>query len=109
MNSYPAAFSKIRLVAGPAAWSRSEIRQSDTYTYELTRSDIHELHTALRHALSQDLNPAEIAREQFPLGRLGVSLEALRQQLQAGIGFCLIRGIPIERYNLTEAGVLLCG
>jgi hypothetical protein len=109
MTSDLTDLSTIRLAGGPAAWRGSEIQQCDTYTYELTRFDIQELDAALRHAVSQELNPAKISREQFPLGQLGVSLKTIGQQLESGIGFCLIRGIPIERYSVLEAGVILCG
>jgi hypothetical protein len=99
----------IQLADGPALWRGSEIQQRDTYNYELTRFDIQELDAALRYAVSQDLNPAKIGPEQFPLGQLGVSLKAIRRELETGIGFCRIRGIPIERYSVPDAGVLLCG
>src|SRR5438552_9163079 len=98
MTSHSTDLSRIRLADGTAAWRGSEIQQPDTYTYELTRLDIQELDAALRHAVSQDLNPARIGREQFPLGQLGVPLKAIGRQLESGIGFSLIRGIPIERY-----------
>ena len=100
--------STIRLAGGPAAWCGTEI-QPDTYTYELTRLDIQELDAAMRPYVSQELSPAKIGRKQFPLGRLGVSFKAISRQLESGIGFCLIRGIPIEHYSVPEAGVLLCG
>lgn len=109
MNSNSNDLSTSRLADGPAAWRGLEIQQGHTYIYELTRFDIQELDAALQTAVAQDLNPAKIDKAQFPLGRLGVSLKAIGRQLESGIGFCLIRGIPIDRYSVREAGVLLCG
>jgi hypothetical protein len=59
--------------------------------------------------VAQHLDPAKIVREQFPLGSLAARLEALARKLDSGIGFGLIRGIPIERYSVQEASILLCG
>ncbi len=84
---------------GPVAWCGREIRSRD-YIYELTRSDVREIDTALRGVLSQNLDLAKIIREQFPLGPFARSLEALARELESGIGFCLIRGIPIDRYSV---------
>jgi hypothetical protein len=109
VTSDQTGLSAPRLVGGPAAWRGSEIQTPHTYTYELTRVDAQELDAALRHAVSQDLNPPEIGSSQFRLRHFGVSLKALGRQLETGIGFCLIRGVPIERYSVAEAGIVLCG
>jgi hypothetical protein len=33
----------------------------------------------------------------------------MARELASGVGFCVIRGIPVERYSLPETGLLLCG
>ena len=77
----------------------------------------------------QDLEPAEIAELEgaaaayqasgraigqlsavtFPLPLLAPKLEALRNILQHGIGFRLIRGLPVDRYDIETAAVIYCG
>lgn len=74
-------------------------------TYELTRSDVRELEVALRHVVAACLDPVRLSKAQFPLGALGVTLEALDRSA----GCCLIRGIPVEHYSLQEASLVLCG
>jgi hypothetical protein len=78
-------------------------------TYELTPSDVRELEAALRNVGTEDLALANIDEGRFLLEHLGESLRAIGQHLETGSGFCLIRGIPIERYSVAETGVLLCG
>lgn len=109
MTPDPTDISTIRLADGPAAWRGAETQQSGIYSYKLTLSDIQQLEAALRQVVSRDLDPARIGRAQFLLGSLGVSLQEIARQLESGVGYCLIQGIPIERYSVAEAGVLLCG
>lgn len=109
MTSDTTGQSGPRLAGGPAAWRASEIPQAGMSTYELTPSDVLELEAALRNVGTGDLALANIEKERFLLERLGNSLRAIRLQLEQGNGFCLIRGIPIERYSVAETEVLLCG
>lgn len=98
-----------RLAGGLAAWRASEISQAGMSTYELTPSDVRELEAALRNMEAGSRTFADIDRERFLLEQLGESLRAIRLQLEKGSGFFLVRGIPIERYSVTETGILLCG
>ena len=109
MTLDPADISTIRPAGGPAAWRRPETQQGGLCSYKLTHSDLRELETALRQASSQKLDPATIGKAQFPLRQLGVSLQGVARQLESGVGYYLIQGIPVERYNISETGVLLCG
>jgi hypothetical protein len=108
MTPDPTDISTIRPAGGPAAWRGPETQQGGIYSYKLTLSDLQEVETALQQAASQELDPARIGKAQFPLGQLGVSLQEVARQLESGVGYCLIQGIPVDRYNLAETGVLLC-
>jgi hypothetical protein len=108
MTAKPGEVPEVQLAGGPACWRSSEIAPHQ-YMYELSGSDLGEIDTALRYVVSHAVYPAQIAREQFPLERLRVSLDAIGHQLESGIGFCLLRGFPVERYSVAEAGTVLCG
>jgi hypothetical protein len=95
-------------VRGPAAWLGPEQRSCPDHVCELTLADVEALDAAVRSAAGRDA-PAPTSREQFPLASLAVRLEAMARELAHGVGFCLIRGIPLERYDLRETGLLLCG
>ncbi|MGB8890222.1 MAG: TauD/TfdA family dioxygenase [Candidatus Korobacteraceae bacterium] len=109
MTSGPKDSSIVRFASGPGLWQGKEIQQRGTYIYELSRLDLEELEAALRNVVSQNLNPARLCREQFPLPQLGVAFQAIKRDIDNGIGFSLLRGLPIERYSLLEAATLLCG
>ena len=102
--------STIRPAAHAVPWRGSQLRHpSMPCCHELTHLDILELDEALRHVTSHRFDPARLRREHFPLGRLGDTLQAIARQLEVDTGFSLIRGIPVERYSLHDASVLLCG
>lgn len=45
----------------------------------------------------------------FPLPTLGPTLQSLRNDLQHGIGFGLIRGLPVDTYSIRSASAIFCG
>ena len=47
--------------------------------------------------------------EDFPLPVLGRKLQSLRQDLMHGIGFRLIRGLPVEDYDIQTSATIFCG
>jgi TfdA family taurine catabolism dioxygenase TauD len=73
--------------------------------YELTRSDVQELEVAVQHVITRRLDPAQLTRDQFLLGSLAVALATIDRSA----GYCLIRGIPVERASLQETCIVLCG
>ncbi len=94
---------------GPMAWERTSSPPSEATTRELTASQVDALDAALRRIQDEGHDPARLRPEQFPLGSLADSLEEIGHQLVAGAGYFLLRGIPVERYTVAEAGALLCG
>jgi hypothetical protein len=95
---------------GPAAWTGSEMTErAGEWMIELSAADVAELEHAARHYLSLDRDVGEITREEFPLGAFGDHLEAMREKLLHGIGFEVLRGLPIERYDQRFAATVFCG
>ncbi|MDP6885146.1 MAG: TauD/TfdA family dioxygenase, partial [Rhodospirillales bacterium] len=52
---------------------------------------------------------AAISSGTFPLPTLGPVLVSLRERLINGLGFALIRGLPIERFSRRQAATLFFG
>ena len=50
-----------------------------------------------------------MTRDGFPLPTLSKFLADARRELEYGRGFVLLRGIPVERYSVEEAGLLYRG
>lgn len=108
MVSDPPEVSASQLAHGPAAWLAPNIRLN-SYIYRLTPQNLRELEAALQQVAADGRDPVRMGPKQFPLAELAASLEGIRQQVEEGSGFCLVRGIPVERYGARELEILLCG
>ena len=97
-------------LTGPAAWVGADLQdRPDLWLYQLTEADIDELEAAAEHYLSLGRDIGEITKDAFPLDAFGAHLEALRNVLLNGIGFEVLRGLPVERYSQETAAAIFCG
>ncbi len=92
------------------AWYGPEL-QSDTdkWVLQLNDAEISEVEAAARNIVEQDKSIVEINKENFKLPLLGPRLEELTTQLIDGIGFGLVRRIPVERYSVQQAATMFYG
>ena len=92
-----------------AAWRGASMRERTDWIYDLTAADREDLDAALAGVRTRGLDIPAIGKKDFPLPRLGPSLQQLLHGLEVGRGFCLLRGLPIERYSKQDAGVIFWG
>ncbi len=98
------------LIDRPSSWIGADLRSRPTeWVYELSEADIAELEKAARNFLSLDQDVGEITRDAFPLDRFAGRLQELRHTLIDGIGFQVIRGLPVARYDKLTAATVFCG
>ena len=94
----------------PAAWRGSELAHTpERWIWTLRETDIAELEAAAHHYLARNETISEIVPDAFPLPELGPKLTQLRETLLHGIGFQMLRGIPVERYDMRMAAAIFCG
>ena len=97
-------------LTGPAAWIGADLQdRPDLWLYHLTEADIAELEAAAEHYLWLGRDIGEINKDAFPLDAFGAHLEALGDCLLNGIGFEVLRGLPVERYSQETAAAIFCG
>ena len=84
-------------------------RNQAVWLIHLSAPDIADLETAACHYLSLGKDVGEISARDFPLGRFANHLRALQQKLLHGLGFEVLRGLPIERYSQEFAATIFCG
>src|SRR5688572_24864729 len=96
------------LITGAGAWIGRDIQHDPSWIFELDQGAVAEIDAALAHVKRARLRIPYPA-EGFPLPRLGATLEALRDELETGRGFVLIRGIPRERYSDEECELVYWG
>ena len=99
-----------QIITGPAAWlGRDVAERADEWIVHLSDEDVTDLERAADHYLALDRDVGEITAEAFPLETFGSHLRELREELLHGIGFEVIRGLPVESYDQLYAATVFCG
>ena len=92
------------------AWYGPELRSApDKWIIHLSDAEIAEIEAAAQSVAEQDLSIVEIRKDSFPLPLLGQRLDQLSEQLIGGIGFALLRRIPVERYSVQQTATMFYG
>ena len=101
--------SHIRPVDSPSAWLGGELAGRRDWIHELSHGEIADLDRAVRSARATGKDMGELTRDDFPLGALAPAVEAWLDALDAGRGFVLVRGVPVERYGEADAALAYWG
>ena len=97
-------------IGGAAAWiGREMAERTDEWMIALSDADVAELERAAEHYLTLGRDVGEITAADFPLRSFGAHLEALKEKLLHGIGFEVLRGLPVHRYDQLFAATIFCG
>ncbi|MBF6046464.1 hypothetical protein GO001_14725 [Streptomyces sp. NRRL B-1677] len=109
MPAAPADTVLTEPVTGPSAWTAADFTGESDWVVVLTPEEISDLETALAAAKARGIPFEQLTVEDFPLPVLGKTFEAAVQELEFGRGFTLLRGLPVERWNLEEARLAYWG
>lgn len=94
----------------PSAWRGEDMAaRAERWLVHLSAGEIAELEQAARSFLAKTKEIGEITKEQFPLPTFGAHLANLKQTLIDGIGFEVIRGLPVEKFSQEFAATIFCG
>ncbi len=94
----------------PSAWRGEDMAANpERWLVHLTSGEIAELEQAARSFLATTNDIGQITKEEFPLPNFGRHLAKLRETLIHGIGFEVIRGLPIANYSREIAATVFCG
>lgn len=92
-----------RPVQSAAVWRGKDLREApDRWCYQFTDEDIAELEVALEHAQASGLATQKLSDKLFPLPKLVAKLERWRDQVNSGLGFVMLRGLPVERWSQQQ-------
>ena len=92
-------------VAGPSVWKANSFASDQSWIRVLEQSEVAELETAVEKVRARGLRPCEFGPGNFPLPRLSAELASIRDTLENGRGFVLLRGLPIR--GLDENRLML--
>ena len=83
--------------------------QSDRWIVHLSAADIAELEHAATAFLAKTQDIGGISKSAFPLPQFGRHLESLRDTLIHGVGFEVLRGLPVAAYSQQMIATIFCG
>jgi hypothetical protein len=96
-------------VTAPSAWTADELKRDPSWIYELSLAEIAELEAALLAARRSGKPTLAVRRSDFPLPRLADRFAAMWRQLEGGRGVALLRGVPVQRYELADIELMYWG
>src|SRR3546814_3184222 len=96
-------------IADPADWRVADVADRSRWTYRVTPAHVAEVEAALAGVIRRGLPLFEIAREDFPLPTLSELLARVQGALEGGLGFAMIRGLPVERWSEDDAKIVFWG
>src|SRR5258708_12489530 len=96
-------------IAGPGVWSGSDFSGPADYWYYLSAETLGELDRALQQIRSAGKTIFSLTVQDFPLPSFQNDAEALREDLQFGSGFVIVKGLPIDRYSEGEPSMIYWG
>eukprot|EP01121_Diplochlamys_sp_Union-15-3_P019013 TRINITY_DN7055_c0_g1_i1.p1 TRINITY_DN7055_c0_g1~~TRINITY_DN7055_c0_g1_i1.p1 ORF type:complete len:348 (+),score=60.40 TRINITY_DN7055_c0_g1_i1:60-1103(+) len=95
-------------ISGPAAWYGNNLKESD-WTYVFTAQDLEEIDKAVHKVVDNNVEFTSINKESFQLATLGPKLEAIQNQILNGIGFILLKGLPVNKYSIQQTAIAYWG
>lgn len=96
-------------VTAPWVWSSAELAARSDWIVEFDPQARADLDAALVSVKRSALPVEQITAREFPLPSLSDRLEGVRRMLGHGLGLCLLRGLPVDRYSQEDLGLLLWG
>ncbi len=94
----------------PSAWLGPEMAAApERWLVHLSEPQIAELEGAASRFLASGKEVAKMCRDDFPLPDLAAQLADLQQTLIAGIGFQLLRGLPVADYSPEMVAAIFFG
>lgn len=96
-------------VSSRAAWLPQDFKNDDSWIVNLSEELLEELNSAVRKCKRQGLSALQASVSDFSAPKLAMLARDLRRELDAGRGFVLIRGIPVDRYDRDSLRLLYWG
>ena len=95
---------------GPQAWySEDMAARGDEWRHVWTADEIAEIRAAVQSVMDRDLDLLQIGVEEFALPLVARRLQSVEKFILHGPGFFVLRGLPIEGWNLREAATAFWG
>lgn len=96
-------------VIDETVWYACDLQAGANWLYVLSPNLQLELLRALDVAKGNQCTPEKIGREDFPLPAFGPELDEIGRKIDKGVGFTVLRGIPLAGLPLEDIELLYAG
>ena len=93
-------------VTGPSAWRGDELAAEGGWLWSLTAEQVAELEEAGRRFVAADPDLRTVEAGEHPLPACSDALRAWGREMDAGLGFVQVRGLPVDRCTDGLAGAI---
>lgn len=94
---------------GPSLWSADELTGRDDWIIELDTAALDTIASALDDVKRRHTSIEDITAKEFPLPSMAAQLPTIKELLSGGLGLCLVRGLPVDRYKRDDLALILSG
>lgn len=91
------------------AWLGKALSVENNWIHKLQGSELAEINSALEKAKSANKLLAELTYKDFPLTDLIPTIKNWLKELNDGLGFLLIKGLPVQNYSQQEIEIIYYG
>jgi hypothetical protein len=96
-------------VIDPAGWCPGDITATESWRYVLSDTEIAEIDAAVAAVEQRGFDIVDIKCKDFPLPTFSAGIDAMRDELQDGLGVVQIRGLPVDRWTKPQAAAAFWG
>ena len=90
-------------------WLVEDLENNKNWLFNLEKKDREEIKNATKTSLSLGKKIYDVSHKDFPLKELSSKLNKIQNQLDRGLGFVLLRNLPVEYFNDEEVKFMLWG
>ena len=90
-------------------WLVKDLETNKDWLFKLDKKDQDEIAEATKFSLKSGKNLFEITDKDFPIQDLLIKIKHIQHQLDSGLGFILLRNLPVEKFNDEEVKFMLWG
>lgn len=96
-----------RSVGAPRAWTKADLTdRTGEIFYDLTPQAQAEIRAGIAHIRGNEFRLGTVEQEDMRLPSFARDVAALRERLDNGLGFFVLRGLPLDGLSLEESQIL---
>ncbi len=90
-------------------WVAADLKNKDRWIYQLSATEVDALDQALKYARAKGETFEAMTKESFALPALRATFDRVLEELEHGLGFFVLRGLPAAKYTKDDLRLMYWG